>query len=106
VPNDRFLSLLGLARRAGKISLGFDSSVGSAIKKESALILTTKDISPKSMKELRYALTQCQVDIFEIPYDIDDMRSAVGKAVRIVSVNDGGFAAQARQLLNAVKGEE
>ncbi|MBP3415428.1 MAG: ribosomal L7Ae/L30e/S12e/Gadd45 family protein [Clostridia bacterium] len=106
MPNDKLLSMLGLARRAGKVSMGFDSAVGSAVKKESALILTAKDISPKSLKELKYALEECQVDIFEIPYDIDDLKSAVGKSVRIISVNDSGFAAQVKRLLNAGKGEE
>lgn len=105
--NDKFLSMLGLARRAGKISMGFDSAVGSAAKKETELIFITRDISPKSLKELKFALCGSDAEIIEIPYDIEDMDAAVGKHIRIVSINDSGFAAQLKKLINAsCNGEE
>ena len=38
--NNKLLSLLGLMRRAGKLSLGFDAAAESAVSGESSLILT------------------------------------------------------------------
>lgn len=96
---DKALSMLGLARRAGRLSLGFDASVGSGMKGESRLILVAADISPKSEKELRYALRDKRIEIIKCDYTEDDFGGAVGKRVRIISVNDAGFAAQVRKLL-------
>lgn len=104
--NDGFLSMLGLARRAGKLSLGFDSAVGSVIKGESVMLLIARDISPKTEKELRYAVRDRQIDIYEIPYSIDSISAAIGKSVRVISINDGGFAKRLKQLLYSGNGEE
>ena len=44
--------------------------------------------------------------MLEIPYDIDQIGPAIGKAVRIISINDSGFAHKAEELLNKVNGED
>ena len=77
--NKQLLSLLGLMRRAGKLSLGFDAAAESAESGESCMILTTADISPKTLKELNY---------------------------KINPINDKGFAQKAKLLMEADHGEE
>ena len=42
---DKLLSLLGLARRAGKIEPGFDAAVSAARGHKAALLLAARDIS-------------------------------------------------------------
>ena len=51
---DKLLSLLGLARRAGKIEPGFDAAVSAARGHKAALLLAARDISEKTLKNLRY----------------------------------------------------
>lgn len=103
--NKKLLSLLGLMRRAGKLSLGFDAAANSAESGESCLILTTADISPKTLKELNYKINN-NVNILTIDCTQDDIGRAIGKNVRIISINDKGFAQKAILLTEANDGEE
>lgn len=98
--NKELLSLLGLMRRAGKLSLGFDAAADSAASGESCLILTTADISPKTLKELNYKINQ-KVSIVPLACTQEILGSAIGKNVKIVSINDKGFAQKAKLLMEA-----
>ncbi len=104
--NDKVLSLLGLARRAGKLSLGFDPAAESVKTGQSRLILITSDISPKTKKELEYSLRNSEMQLQSIPFDVESVGRAVGKAAKIISVNDEGFAASVKKLLGSNNGEE
>ena len=103
--NNKLLSLLGLMRRAGKLSLGFDAAADSVNDGTSCLILTTADISPKTLKELNYKINN-KTDIIALACNQDDMRKAIGKPVKIISINDHGFAQKVRLLMEADNGEE
>ena len=103
--NNKLLSLLGLMRRAGKLSLGFDAAAESVEAGNSCLILTTADISPKTLKELNYKINN-KTDIIALGCHQDDMQRAIGKAVKIISINDKGFAQKARLLMETDNGEE
>lgn len=52
--NDKLLSLLGLARRGGKLSSGFDAVSNSIKRRKARLVLIASDISQKTQKELVY----------------------------------------------------
>ena len=103
--NNKLLSLLGLMRRAGKLSLGFDAAAESAEAVNSCLILTTADISPKTLKELNYKINN-KTDVIAVNCSQEDMQRAIGKAVKIISINDKGFAQKARLLMETDNGEE
>ena len=103
--NNKLLSLLGLMRRAGKLSLGFDAAAESAEAGNSCLILTTADISPKTLKELNYKINN-KTDVIALNCNQDDIQHAVGKAVKIISINDKGFAQKAKLLMETNNGEE
>ena len=103
--NNKLLSLLGLMRRAGKLSLGFDAAAESAESGNSCLILTTADISPKTLKELNYKINNT-TDVVALRCDQEEMQRAIGKAVKIISINDKGFAQKARLLMETDNGEE
>ena len=103
--NDRLLSLLGIARKAGRLSLGFDSVCESVAKGEALLILTASDISEGTLDKLRRSVQE-RVRTLGTPYDIDAFGAAIGKNVRIISINDSGFAQKAGELLNKGNGED
>ena len=100
--NDRLLSLLGLARRAGKFSMGFDPVCDSAAKGEAVLVLYTADISEGSLKKLNRSIETAGVEMAQLPCEMEALACAIGKGVRIVSLNDAGFAKKAKLLLEAV----
>jgi len=99
--NERLLSLLGLARRAGKVSMGFDPVCDSAAKGEAVLVLYTQDISTGSLKKLNRQITANNVEMAQLPCDMETLACAIGKGVRIISLNDAGFAKKAKLLLEA-----
>lgn len=103
--NEKVLSLLGLARRAGKLTLGFDPVADSVKTGQSRLVLMTSDISPKTEKELRFSLRDSEIQLLSIPFDMESTGRALGKAAKIISVNDEGFAVSVKKLLIS-NGEE
>ena len=99
--NDRLLSFLGIARKAGRLSLGFDGVCESVRKGESRMILIASDASEGTVRRLRSRLPEDFADVYQMPCDIDRIDAALGKGVRLLSVNDKGFANKVKELLAA-----
>ena len=55
--NDKFLSLLGMARRCGKISLGHDAVISSVVKNKAKLVILSSEASERLQREIRHACT-------------------------------------------------
>lgn len=104
--SDRLLSFLGIARKAGRLSLGFDSVCESLRKKESCMVLIASDASEGTARRLRGRLPEGFADTYELPCDISRICAAVGKEVRLISVNDRGFANKIKELLGVTDGSE
>jgi len=96
--NNKFLSFLGICRRAGKMTLGFDSVLKSVAEKESCLILLASDIAKNTEKNLNEKLSQSTVKVIKLPYGKEELYRSVGKPVGIISINDKGFADKITQL--------
>ena len=92
--NDKFLSLLGMARRSGRVSLGHDAVIGSVIRNKAKLCILSKDASDRLKKEISHACTyeNKNIPVLITNYDILTLSSAVGSKAAIVSVDDEGFA--------------
>ena len=103
--NDPLLSLLGLMRKAGRLTLGFDAVVESAKKGESSLILIASDISERSARQLAFECRETAVQIISIAYDMLEISRSVGRQVRILSINDEGFAKKALSLIDKIEEE-
>lgn len=98
---DKLLSLLGLMRRAGKLETGFDAVKESLQKGKCKLVLITSDISPKTEKEIRFFAENGAVKtkVVSVAYDSSDMKNAIGRSVKTISLTDEGFAESAAKLL-------
>lgn len=90
--NNKLLSLLGFAAKAGKLSYGFEASVWSVKTRKSKLVAVSNEISPKSRKEMQYYADKYNTKITVLDIDIKTVSDAVGKKCGIISVNDRGFA--------------
>ena len=102
--NEKVLSLLGLARRAGRITCGFDSVCGSVNKRESCLLLISSDISEGTLSKLKKQTGDAE--LITLDCGMEQIEAAIGKPVRIISVNDSGFAKRIRQEICTGNGEE
>lgn len=91
--NNKILSLMGFAAKAGKLAFGFDKSAQSLKEKKSFLIVTAEDISQKSLKEIKFFADKSGVKHITLNgVDIFTLSNAVGRKCGVISVNDKGFA--------------
>ena len=93
--NDKLIGLLGIARRAGHVMIGFDAVKAALLTSKAKLVLLAADCSPKTEKELRYAGQGKTCPIFTVRADKTALATALGlqKPVAVVATDDVGFAA-------------
>jgi len=91
--NNKIISLLGFAAKAGKLSFGFDMTAQAIKRKKSKLIVIANDVSEKSKKEILFFKGEQKTEVITLEtVSIAELSKAVGKKCGIISVNDEGFA--------------
>ena len=94
-PDDtqRLRGLLGMARRAGRLTTGFDAVCDRIAQRKTSLVLLAADLSEKTAKELRYA-AQSGPAVRRLPLGKAAVGTCLGSAKPsgVLSVNDTGFA--------------
>ena len=96
--NGRLLSLLGLARRAGKISLGNDPVLSSLQGGKAKLVLVCPDLSKRTLKGIERSAEDFGVPLVTIEQSMDQVSMSLGKRCGVVSLDDAGFARKALTL--------
>lgn len=99
--DNKFLSTLGLARRAGKIAYGYDAVVGAL--GNCKLVLLASDLSARSRNSVLQQAARAGVECKDIAYTMAQIAVGIGtKPVGIVGVTEKGFA---RLLAGALEKE-
>ncbi len=101
--NPKLLSLLGMCRKAGKLSCGHDGAIGSIRSRSAYLCLLSSDSSQRLRKETE---REANFEGRNIPVKLlhstmEDIRCATGLKSAVLSVNDEGFAKSMLGLLNS-----
>lgn len=96
--NSKLSSTISLARRAGAVVYGFDAVIAAAKKRTVKLILTAADLSPKTLKELRYYLKDVDIKILLTPLCMDEVAVHMGKRTGILGITDPEFAKKAEGI--------
>lgn len=96
--SDKFLSFLGLCRRAGKLTIGNDLVAQTMANGESCLVLIANDISQRTEKDITQSAQQNNVSIIRLSYTKEQLSNALGKLTAVISINDSGFAKKILQL--------
>ena len=98
---DKMLSLLGMARRAGRLSCGHDAAVEAIVKNRAALCLCSADAADRLERELRHACNfeHKHIPFARLPVSMAALSKAIGTRAAVVTVNDRGFAARLQTLL-------
>lgn len=99
---NKFLSFLGLARKAGKLSLGADPTIESIKGRKAKLILLCEDLSVKSNQNIISLSCKYKIETKNIPICMDQIKQSIGKRVGIIAINDSGFANKIKILLDSV----
>ncbi len=90
--NPKVQSLLGLARRAGKLEIGDESCLKAVRSGRAQLVIVAGDASAGTLKKY-----QDKCSHYQVPYVQAGSRYEIGQAIGraeqvVVAVNDQGFA--------------
>ena len=99
--NDKLLHFLGIARRAGRLSLGNDAAIEAMRKGHTKLLLLASDISPRTAGGVRSAAQEEEVALVQTKATMDEISMALGKRTGVIAVNDAGFANKLLALCTA-----
>lgn len=98
--NRKFLNMLGLCRKAGKLCLGHDAVMDSIVHKKAYLVLLSSDSSERLQKETETTIERSEksVDILFTAFTMKEIGLAVGKISAVLAVTDKNFASRLTQL--------
>lgn len=101
----KITGLIGLAKRAGRIAVGYDAAVTAVKTRKAKCAVCASDLSPKTEKEWQYHTND--YSLLHLPLDKESLGNALGlsKPVGLLAVCDEGFA-QAIQKICSIDKEE
>lgn len=97
--NDKALNLLGIARRAGKISIGHDACVTDIKSKSARLCYLSVAASDRLKDEMKHICEAFNTNIIVSKYTMEELGICLGsKKIAVITVNDEGFAKRIIEL--------
>ena len=101
--NNKIYGLLGLARRAGKISFGTESSIETIEKKKAKLVIVAEDCSDRTKKNFKELCESFKVEL-RIIGTIELLSQSIGQVNKaVLVVKDENFA---KEILKRIDGGE
>lgn len=86
---DKALQMLSLARRAGKLALGFDAVTAAVERRQAVLVLLSETLAERTRRNI-LRITQNTARL--VPYPPETLKPFVGKEVGVVAVLDENLA--------------
>ena len=100
------LSTLSLARRDGKLALGFDKVVEEMRAGKVKGVFCSADLSEKSRKELSFAAQKFCLQPIALDVQMEEIQQACGKRSGVIAVCDEGFAKKLSALAQQRTGQK
>ena len=95
---NKFLSLLGLCKRAGKLAAGEVAAEQAVRGKNAYLLILSEDASKNTKKKFRNSAAYYELPLVEIGTK-EELGRAIGTDMRsIIAVTEEGFAKKLKQL--------
>lgn len=94
------LNILGLCRKANKLSMGHDACKDSVRGKKACVCLISKESSDRVFNEFTNLCGQYGVPIFKIDLTIEQINRITGYKAGILTINDPGFAGAVMKSIN------
>lgn len=100
--NKKYLSMLGMARRAGRLSMGHDMAEKAVKSKKAKLLLFASDMSERLVNEFSILTDEYMPNLPSIRIDesIDELHFALGYKAGVITVDDENFANRIIELIN------
>lgn len=97
--HNKFINLLGLAKRAGKVSVGYNKCEEAIIYGKSSLIIVSDELAANSLKKFKNNCEKNNVPMIEnVPGEELTRLLGRDKVIKVVSVNGKGFAKKLSEL--------
>lgn len=96
----QILNLLTMARRAGKLTLGFDPVKDAIFKGDADYVCIASDISEKTLKEAKFITERDDIPLLTLMVTMDELWGALGKRIGIIAVCDRGFGKKLEQIVS------
>ena len=94
--------MLGMARRAGRLSMGHDMALKAVKEKKAKLVVFASDISPRLIEEFERACSDGNIPALKIEETIDEIHSSLGYKAGVITVNDENFSGRIQELITEV----
>ena len=106
--NDKFLQMLGIAKRARLLSEGHDVCVDAIKKGKARMCLFASDASERLVKEIETLLCSYKrsIPVKHLPYSMSELNFALSYKVAVLTVNDEGIAKKLEAIEKTLNGEE
>jgi len=101
VANDKVLSMIGLARRAGAVGTGAFLAEKNIQSGKSEMIIVANDSADNVKKKFTNSCSYYEIDYYEYGTK-DELGQCTGKEnIAVVSINDHNFAKGIKDKMNA-----
>lgn len=98
---NKVLSMLGLARRAGRLSMGHDTALSAVFDHKAKCLIFASDTSERLRLEFKTAMDKRKINIpvFYTDITIDEIHFSCGYRAGVITVNDENFSRKIISLL-------
>lgn len=86
------MGLITMCRKAGKLHIGMDTVKEACRNGSASGVFIANDISPKSLKEIKFICSRYGVELYELGISMDDIWTELGKRAGVMAVTDRGFS--------------
>lgn len=101
MPKDKLLSMLGLARRAGKLSMGHDMAEKAVKSHKAEIVLLCSDVSERLVREFEQAVSNAKstARIFVTDITMEEIHFSLGYRAGVITLDDKNFSKRVIELL-------
>ncbi len=102
---NKLIGLLGLCRRSGRLTVGFDA-VAALCRENRVLLMLANDAAPRTARQLQFQAGDKPV--YVLPLNREQIARAIGssKPVAALATTDVGFLQALQSLLTSPQEEE
>ena len=95
--NKKYINMLGMARRAGKLSMGHDVALSAVKSGKAKLVVFASDISERLISEFERAAGD--IPCVKIDETINDIHRFIGYKAGVLTVDDINFSTRIFELI-------
>ena len=98
--NNKICGLIGLARRAGKLTFGTEACKQELENKKIKVIIIATDASERTKMEFKNICSKKNVPVFEI-LDINELSKSIGQNNKaVIGIKDANFSNEIIKIVN------